>query len=217
MMKPIVFILILLPACKPAAFFVSPNEVHKEKVILYLRNQEKISGEINIELENNSSQHVVFKPLIQILPEGKTVWQNFNMTEVAAYSMGSDFYPAKNLDVGLNGSPFLMFVKRLTAENSKIQLYELYESGRGSPTGEPKYSYFLSFPGYAPYETMNARSSQLMPNFEMKMSNLVDDCPPLAKKIRNKQKDYSLSMATFNARKTPEVLMRIINEYDSCR
>lgn len=216
MMKPVLFIIILFSACKPAGYFISPNEVHKEKVVLYLRNEEKITGEININLENSSAQHVVFNPLIEILPEGKTVWQKINMTDVAAYTMDSIYFAAKNLDVDLNGTHFLMFVKRLTPETSKIQLYELYESGRGTMTGESKYSYFLSFPGYAPYQTINVRSSQLIPGFDMKMSNMVDDCPALAKKIRNRQNDYYLNMATFNRKKTPEVLLRIIDEYNSC-
>lgn len=185
-------------------------------MVLYLRNEEKITGEINIDLENGSAQHTEFKPLIEIMPEGKTIWQKINMIDVAAYTMDSVYYVAKNLDVDLNGTHFLMFVKRLTAENSKIQLYELYESGRGTATGEPKYSYFLSFPGYAPYQTMNVRSADLIPGFDLKMSNKVDDCPALAKKIRSRQDDYFLSMATFNRKKTPEVLMRIISEYNSC-
>ena len=121
MKRPVLFILILLSACKPGAYIVSPNEVHKEKVMLYLRNGEKITGEINIDLESNSSQHIAFNPLVEILPEGKTVWRKFNMTEIAAYAMGPDYYPVKNLDVNLNGSHSLMFVKRLTPENSKIQ------------------------------------------------------------------------------------------------
>jgi hypothetical protein len=218
MKKTVLFILnlILLSACKTTGYFVSPNEVHKEKVVLYLKNEEKISGEINIDLETPTAQHVTFKPLIEILPEGKTVWQTISMTEVSAYTMGSDFYAAKNLDVDINGTHFLMFVKRLTAENSKIQLYELYESGRGTATGESKYSYFLSFPGYAPYQAMNVRSSELIPGFDSKMGNLVDDCPVLAKKIRSKQPDYFLNMATFNRKKTPEVLLRIIDEYNNC-
>ncbi len=217
MRKPVLFILILLTSCKPGGYINSPNEVHKEKVVLYLRNEEKITGEININLESPTAQHVVFNPIIEILPEGKTVWQKINMTDIAAYSNSTDYYPAKNLDVDLNGTHFLMFVKRLSPAHSKIQLFELYESGRGTETGEPKYSYFLSFPGYAPYQTMNVRSADLIPGFDLKMSAKVEDCPSLEKKIRSKQNDYFLNMATFNRKKTPEVLLRIINEYDSCR
>ncbi len=216
MMKAVLFILVLFSACKPAGYFVSPNEVRKEKVVLYLKNEEKITGEINIDLENASAQHTEFKPLIEIMPEGKTVWRKINMTDIAAYTMNSVYYAAKNLDVDLNGIHYLMFVKRLTEANSKIQLFELYESGKGTYTGESKYSYFLSFPGYAPYQTINVRSNQLIPNFDLKMSAMVEDCPELAKKIRSRQSDYFLSMATFNRKKTPEVLMRIINEYNSC-
>jgi hypothetical protein len=215
-MRAVICILIFLSGCKTTAFFVSPNEVHKENVVLYLKNQEKISGIINIDLENGSGLHTEFKPIIEIMPEGKTTWQRFNITDITAYTMGSDYFPVKDLDVDLNGTHFLLFVKRMTAENSKIQLYEQYESGKGNSTGESKYSYFLSFPGFGPLETINAKSSRLVPNFDSKMSNMVDDCPALAKKIRSRQKDYFLAMGTFNIKKTPEVLMRIINDYNNC-
>ena len=217
MMKKIVIFLIFLSACKPSGFMVSPNEVRDAKVVLYLWDKTKMTGNINIDLENGSGLHVEFKPYIEFMPEGKTNWEKIKITDIEGYSSGMDYFAVKNLDVDLNNTHFMLFVKRMTPENSKIQLYELYESGKGNSTGDAGYTYYLSFPGYAPRQTMNAKSNQLVPNFELKMSNLVEDCPSLAKKIRTKEKDYYLPMNTFNRKKTPEVLMRIINEYDSCK
>ena len=216
MKKAIVVFLIFSSACKPSGYFTSPNDVHKEKVIVYLKNQEKIVGDINIDLEHDSRLPGDFKPTLEIMPEGKTSWQKLNIQDITAYSMGSDYFPVKNVDVDMNGANYMLFVKRMTAENSRIQLYQLYESGKSNYTGEPVTHYYLSFPGFAPLETINAKGSQLVPNFDSKMSNLVEDCPNLAKKIRKKEKGYFLAMATFNVKTTPEVLMRIIDEYNSC-
>jgi hypothetical protein len=217
MMKQVIFLFFFLTACKPAGFIVSPNEVHNDKVVLYLWDKTKVPGNISIDLENTSAVHVEYKPYIEFMPEGKTTWEKMKITDIEGYTLGGDYYAVKNLDVDLNNTHFLLFVKRLTSENSKIQLYELYESGKGNYSGDAGYSYYLSFPGYAPRQTINARSIKLVPYFELKMSNLLDDCPALAKKIRSKEKDYFLPMNTFNRKKTPEVLMKIINEYDSCK
>jgi len=107
-------------------------------------------------------------------------------------------------------------VKRLTGENSRIQLYELYESGRGNDAGEIEYTYFLSYPSCGPLDALNTRSSVFMPSFEQKMSLLVEDCPGLAQKILAKDNGYFIPVASFNIKKHPDVLLRIIDEYNKC-
>jgi hypothetical protein len=216
MKKLLIAFFIILSGCKSEGYLVSPNDVHKAKVILYTKSQGQISGYIDISMEYGSGQHPNFSPVLEIMPEGKTAWQKLNINDITAYSLGSDYYPVKMVDVEMNGPPYQCFVKRLTAENSKIQLYELYQSGKANYTGDPTTSYYLSFPGYGPQQTINAKGSQLVPNFDLKMSSMVEDCPALAKKIRKMEKGYFLNMATFNIKTTPSVLMRIINEYDSC-
>lgn len=215
-MKSFLVCLILLTGCKPGMFFITPNEVHKEKVVLFLRNQTTIEGEINISLENYSSLHVDFEPFIQIVPEGKNAEENIKLVDITGYSMGPDYYALKKIDLYMNNVYNLLFVKRLTGENSKIQLYELYESGRGNYSGETKYSYYLSLPSSGPLETMNTRSSSLIPFFDQKMSEMVSDCPTLASKIKSKEKGYFIPLASFNIKTYPEVLLKIINEYNNC-
>jgi hypothetical protein len=82
--------------------------------------------------------------------------------------------------------------------------------------GEVRYSYYLSWPSFGQKETMNTRSSALLPQFEEKMSKIVDDCPALAEKIRLKEKGYFIPMTSFKLKKHPEVLLKIINEYNNC-
>ncbi len=49
------------------------------------------------------------------------------------------------------------------------------------------------------------------------MSLLVEDCPSLAQKILAKDKGYFIPGASFNIKKHPDVLMRIIDEYNKCK
>jgi len=53
-----------------------------------------------------------------------------------------------------------------------------------------------------------------LPNFDQKMSRLVVDCRELAEKIMSRQHGYFLAMGSFKLKTHPEVLMRIINEYN---
>ena len=215
-MKRFLSLLLLFTACKPSSFFISPNEVHKEKVVLYLNNHTKETGEIDISLEENSSMNAVYKPYIQFFPEGKTTEEKIRLNEISGYSMGQDYFELKRVDMSIDNIYNLLFVKRLTAEDSKIQLYELYESGHASPSGESRYSYFLSFPTYAQLETLNAASRQVVPMFDQKMSLFVADCPALANKIRAKEKGYFIPVGSFKTFQRREVFMRIIDEYNHC-
>ena len=215
--KKAVFCLLLLSGCKSTSYFISSNQVSKEKVILVLRNQVKISGEININFEAGFNTMGEQKPFIQFIPEGKSVVEDINLNDIVGYSMGADFFALKKIDVSLNETYRLLFVKRLTAEKSKIQLYELYESGIGNYSGETHYSYYLSFPSYDLLQTMNTKSASLIPYFERKMSILVSDCPVLAEKIMSKETGYFLPLVSFNAKKVPEVLLKIIDEYNQCK
>jgi hypothetical protein len=215
-MKAIFFCLILFSGCKLTSAFLSPNEVHKEKVILLFRDQSKLAGEINILHENYNSEYVTYNEFIQFTPDGKDSSENISLYNIAGYWFESDFYALKNVDIQMTNVYRLLFVKRLTSDKSKIQLYELYESGISNNTGETRYSYYLSLPSYGPLETVNTRSNMLIPYFDHKMSLIVSDCPILAQKILAKENGYFIPMASFNLKTHPDVLLRIINEYNKC-
>jgi len=216
-MRSLLFCLILLSGCKPASYFATPNDLHKQKAILYMKDTQKLSGELNISFENYYSANINYNPVVVFTPEGKNEAENIKLNDIAGYSVGADFYALKKIDLYMNNTFRLLFVKRLTGENSKIQLYELYESGRGNYSGESQYSYYLSLPSYDPLQTMNTRGIGLLPSFDQKMSEIVSDCPALAEKIKLKEKGYFLAQVTFAIKKHPEVLLRIINEYNNCK
>jgi hypothetical protein len=140
-----------------------------------------------------------------------------DINKISGYWFDSTYYALKKVDIHMNGIYRLLFLKRLTGENSRIQLYELYESGRGNDSGEPDHSYYLSYPSCGPLDAINTRSSLIIPSFEQKMSLLVEDCPGLAQKILAKNNGYFIPVASFNIKKHPDVLLRIINEYNKCQ
>jgi hypothetical protein len=215
-MKLLFICFIFFIGCKSPSVFLTPNEVYKEKVILQYRDQSKVPGVVNISHENYNSVHVAYNEFIQFTPEGKNSSENINLYNIEGYWFDSVYYALKIVDIQMTNERRLLFVKRLTSEHSKIQLYELHESGSGNNTGESRYSYYISLSSYGLYEALNTRSNTLMPYFEHKMSLIVADCPALAQKILAKVNGYFIPMASFNIKTHPDVLLRIINEYNNC-
>ena len=215
-MKQLYIAAIFLYGCKSPSEFLTANEVHQEKVDLVFQDHTKVTGQIDIEHENSNSLNVTYNKYIQFTPEGKASVENIDIYKISGYWYHSTFYALKKLDIHMNGMYKLLFVKRLTGENSKIHLYELYESGSANNGGEVEYSYYLSYPSCGPLDAINTRSSILIPAFEQKMSLLVADCPVLAQKILAKDNGYFIPFTSFNIKKHPDVLLRIIDEYNKC-
>ena len=213
----LLFSLAMGTGCGSSIYFSTANNVQKEKVILYLTDSSKIPGQITVRLEQYYSSLQTLPSYLEFTREGQMVSERIDLKNIMGYSFGPDYYALKKVDISMINVFRILFVKRLTPENSKIQLYELHESGYGSPTGEARYSYYLSLPGYSRLTTINAKSSDVVPDFDEKVSKMVADCPALADKISNKEKGYFLPAVTFDARKPGEVLLKILDEYNQCR
>src|SRR5450631_4352231 len=97
--KSCLFVLLLVSGCKTTTYFTSSNELHKEKVILYLKDQSKVPGTMTLSLEYFYNVDVDSKTSIQFIREGDSTEQNIDLKEVTGYSFGSDFYALKKLDL----------------------------------------------------------------------------------------------------------------------
>ena len=86
-----------------------------------------MAGIISVPFENNfdKDQHYAdaVKDVVKFIPEGDTVGMKLNIQDVIGYSMDKDYYALKRIDLYINEQYHLLFVKRLTGENSRIQLY----------------------------------------------------------------------------------------------
>lgn len=216
-MKFFFCIVLLFSGCVSQSNFRSPNNISKEKVILYLRDEPAKPGTLTIPFEDDYDKIPDNGRSITFIPEGKKLEEKIDVADITGYSLGNNYYALKQVDLLVNSQYHLLFVQRITNENSKIQLYELYQSGQGNDTGESEYSYFISLPGSDQYETINTKSNLLVPNFNFKMSELVSDCPSLAKKILNKQKGYYIPWPSFKTFKHRDVMLFIIDEYNHCK
>lgn len=181
-----------------------------------MRNGKTYEGKLLIE-----STEVFGRP-VKIFTEGDTRPMQFNLDEVEGYRIQSDRYDLREVKGGLRIGKELSFMKRLTPEASRIHLYEylkkVNESTKGYTAIKTRYERELCIQmpneGLAVYPS---RSSRFVPNFDEKMSRLVNDCPSLANKIAAKEDGYFYAQVGLVKENRATVLMAIIDEYNRCK
>jgi hypothetical protein len=182
---------------------------------ILLKDGKEISGPISSSLENyRSGDYISFKD-----PNGKE-GQKILIKDIKGINVRNNYYEPKLIDMSF-GPDKMLFVKKMTRNDSKINLYELYErktnnSGNGHTYYTDSYTYYVNFPGHPEYEAWNIEGRHLTPNFEDKMSELVKDCPALAEKIKRKEKGYFYAQVSLSSQKRIETIMGIADEYNKC-
>jgi hypothetical protein len=134
---------------------------------------------------------------------------------IQSYFLNGDYYFPKLVELDFEGTERLLFVKRLTKENSRIHLYELYQHGEKTSDGSDFTAYYISLGAHGRLKTWLVGSKHLVPNFDEKMSKIVEDCATLSNKIKQKDKGYFVSQFTLSVAKV-QIMKRIIDEYNDC-
>jgi hypothetical protein len=209
----IVIVIFFFNACKTAPYFKTSNDFYRQEISLDLLNGDQLIGETSVLFEQSDPA----KGYIEFKNKSDNSIQKIPVKNIKGYTYKKEYYVPKYVDLYYTGSYNFLFVKRLTKENSKIQFYELHQLYKSNDTGEELYYYFISLPNHSLYETWNIYSKNLVPNFEIKMSAIVDDCPKLAAKIKERANGYFLSQVSFSNSKKVEVFERIIEEYNNCK
>jgi hypothetical protein len=123
------------------------------------------------------------------------------------------------------------FMQQLTMENSRIHLYknDNISINKDNNREHRMITYYLQLPNDNSNEVHNIEGSKLLPQFEVKMSALVNDCSILAQKITERKpgyyySDFNLPILSIESNSTSyikdlrvDVLMTIINKYNQCK
>lgn len=211
-----------LTGCTTNSYFSSSNNLVNKDCEVHLTNGTVVNGKLTVQFESG----VTKDKYVKILPVASNEMK-IPITDILYYKYNNDYYYPKTINLEAYEIPFrdkvyspnlnnLLFVKRLTAEGAKMELYELFRSRSSSPDGTDQYDYYISFPGDNRLLAWNIRGPGFFPNFEEKMSKLVADCPTLAEKIKNKSGGYTVRQISVDAKKI-EVIRRVVEEYNSCR
>ena len=210
------FLFSLFTCCSaPGAGFQSPNNVKNIEGTLFLLNGDSVNGNLYF---NNE---VMLRQDIKVYPASGGGLMNIHLVDVKGYRTGNNYYELQHLrNSGLATGGGFYFMKRLTPENSRIQLYEhlhkrYHHKSANRITYESKY--YVQFPGEYDRRVWSLDSEKFVPHFHWKMSKLVAQCKPLAEKISRKQANYFYSRVVLNPETRLAVMKNIITEYNQCR
>jgi len=206
------FFLTAFFSCKATSYFKTPNDVSKVYGKVTMMDGTVKKGLITIDLEN---YHVDYQ-LIHIDYPEKSGGEDLKFTDIYSYEVDSATYVPKKIDIHLTNHYDFLFVKRLTAEQDKMQLYELHEAFKSNDIGEETSYYYISFAGDPVYDAIDINSNKIIPNFDNKMGAMVADCPALAAKIHEKRSGYYYSFLSLRQKKF-DVIQQIVKEYNACR
>ena len=207
--------------CKPYSYFRTPNDLLKKDCTVYLINGTEKKGKLTIQLETgHNTDNLVY------LTTGKNWEEKIAIDSIQYYQLTKDYYYPKKINLDTYEIPNkdnlylpdvrnILFVKRLTKENSRVNLYELYKSKLNSLDGIDHYDYFISFRTDDRLTALYLGSNKFFPRFEEKMSTLLSDCPSLSNKIKQKSKGYFASQISLDLKKY-EIFKRIVDEYNTC-
>ena len=208
-------VIILMNSCRSLSYFQTPNDLRNISGKLFLTNGETIDGKLII------SRNDFIGKEIKVYTPGHKAPLKYDLFDIKGYEVRGQYYELKEIRGSIALHSNYSFMKRLTKPDSKIQLFENTEritsTANNSTTTHYETQYYLQLP----YETGDAvwtlGSSKFVPNFDEKMSKLVQDCELLAQKIADKKSGYFYAQISLSKEKKADVLWNIINEYNNCR
>ncbi|MEO6405477.1 MAG: hypothetical protein ABIY51_03140 [Ferruginibacter sp.] len=218
----LVFILFLASCSGPS--FNTVNNMRNINGTVYMKDGTERNGQLTSTLASTFSSN----SYIQFTENNKSK-QKIQVADIKAVRVRNDYYEPKLIDQGFGSKDQMLFVKRITKDGSKIQLYELHEQQNRSNNSYSRYgsnnysqlvdeySYYVTLPNQDPYQAWNVEGKHFTPNFENKMSEYVKDCAELAEKIKRKDKGYFYAKISLVSEKRIETLMNIIDEYNRCK
>lgn len=218
----IIFFSITFSACKSYSYFNSSNDFKDVSCRVYLIDGKKIDGKLSIQFETG---HTVDE--YATIKTGDNKIERILVTNILYYKHQNEYYFPKQLNlhdyiIPANDKTYtpnvnnLLFLKRLSGDSAKIQLFELYKPRTKSFEGNEQYDYYVSFAKENRFFAWDIRGSKFFPNFEEKVSKMVADCPPLSEKIKQKVNGYTVGQISFDSKKY-STIRKIIDEYNKCK
>lgn len=213
---PLVAVILLFASCKSASFFETPNSLRNIDGKLFLTNGRTVEGKLVVNSRN------VLGSEVKVYVHGEKKPQKYNLLDVDAYEIRGEYYELKEVKGGLSLGRNMSFMKRLTPADSRIHLFESTEkntstSRNGATNTYYEVQYYMQFPAETGDGVWAVNSSKFVPNFDEKMSKLVQDCPALAAKIAAKDPGYFYAQVSLFREKRADVLWNIITEYNKCK
>lgn len=218
----IVFLIfIVFQGCKTYSYFNTSNDLSNEFCQVFLVDGSEIDGKLTIQFETGHDMEKYLKIKSDSNAERKIL-----VTDVQYYKYKNEYYFPKETNLEAYEIPNrdkvytpnvnnLLFMKRMTKADAKIQLFQLFKSRNNSLEASDQYDYYISFNNENRWIAWSIRGNKFFPNFEEKMSKIVFNCPTLADKIQHKMNGYAARQLSVDAKKY-EVIKKIVEEFNNC-
>jgi hypothetical protein len=181
-----------------------------------LVNGTQLNGKVSVKLINS-----YYKTDKLMFAEGaEKEYKTYLLPEIKSMYINGATYYVKTIVSSTVYRDEQKFVKEISLPGGKMALYEneLVTRNDNSNVNETKVQYFVQLPNATGNEVYNIASNKFTPNFDDKMSSYVQDCLPLAEKIRSKDKAYFYPfLVNDNSPRRKSVLLQIINDYNNCK
>ncbi len=201
----------LISSCGSTSYFRTSNDVYKTPAIINLMDGKKVEGKITILFESG------LNPVNYIVLNNVEKEEKILIDDIKSYEIKNTLYFPKQIIIENTGEKRILFLKELSKIDSRIQLLELYQQKNINTNEIERHFYFIVTDKQERFEVLSLTKKELVPNFDYKMSKIVEDCPTLANKILTKTKGYFVPSITFSDYKTLETLQNIIEDYNNCK
>jgi hypothetical protein len=201
-------------SCGPAGYFSTPNEVRNIPSTVYLKDGEVIEGKLHVNSNLWGKQSVK----IHKEPDNEVVM--LDIENLKGYKSHNSFYDLKEISTGVGKGYHHKFMKRLTPADSRIHLYEHVAKvnlpDKNKPGKKISKEYYIQLPNEKGDIVWSLGSKKFHPHFNRKMAGVLKDCPTVSKKVADRVDGYSYHHNSFLPQNKPEILLKIINDYNNC-
>jgi hypothetical protein len=210
--------LFLFSSCSPSTYFRTPNEMQLILGTVLLKNGKELEGKINANIRSNKAN----KNYIKVTQSENSKSKEIQLSEISEVRIRNVVYVPKTITYGLFERPFTKLLKRITPAGNVIELYEDekittttdFNNNIATNNSYTNYIYYVQFPNED--ECLRADGKYFQPDFDDKVSSRVKDCSSLAKKIKNKEKDFYYPVIHSVDREI-NVWQNISSQYQKCK
>ena len=186
-----------------------PEKQWKEKGTLWVNDTLNLIGTIWYTARNNNK--------VEITTTDGNI-HKYKAKEIKGFAISSVQWFSKPIkEAGLGDNNY--FLNLVSPSSDKIKKYDLHEQSKsGTMSGNtPVFEYTKSIYVEIPGENrlVFIGDTYFMP-FHKKMAEIVKDCPELAKKIEDKEKDYKVNKVFGIPQNFDKVVLKVVDEYNAC-
>ncbi|MEO7767330.1 MAG: hypothetical protein ABIS01_07880 [Ferruginibacter sp.] len=145
------YILLTLFGCKSTSFFNAANDFTDKDCTVFLLNGAEKNGKLTVQFETGHSSNNTIHIKTVNNEEEKIL-----IDSIRFYKIGKDFFYPKEINLEsfeiqyknnlyLPNASNILFVKRLTQENARINFFELFQSKNKTNDGNDHFYYLVSF------------------------------------------------------------------------